>query len=101
MCIFCMFRDRHTICTMHPLASVCSYNPSIHTRTGTVFLIAKHEFETKRSSVEAQAEAKPLLNDIVDAGKAVRAYVYVYICSFSFHILYIFKRKRERDIVQE
>lgn len=54
------------------ITSVC-----IYIYTGTVFLIAKHEFETKRSSVEAQADAKPLLNDIVDAGKVVRPCIFL------------------------
>jgi hypothetical protein len=51
--------------------------------------------------VEAQAEAKPLLNDIVDAGKAVRAYVYVFVPFRLTYSIYSRKRERERDIVQE
>lgn len=48
----------------------CAKVMPIFDHIGTVFLIAKHEFETKRNTVAAEASSKPLLNDIVEAGKA-------------------------------
>ena len=48
----------------------CAKVTPIFDHIGTVFVFAKHEFETKRNTVAAQAEEKPVLNDIVEAGKA-------------------------------
>ena len=46
--------------------------------SGTVFLIAKHEFEVKRSTVLKVSDVHQSLEEIVVAGKKVKFYHYVH-----------------------
>ena len=51
---------------------------------GTVFLIAKHEFEVKRSTVLKVADEYPALEDIVEAGKQASALTVCVYVSIQF-----------------